>query len=161
MLWWHIGTAYEQIAVIVTDTALVQVIPGVDEFIIDEFSSGQPLDLALVEGDAKRAHAKVIPFPIEARAEGGCTASVELRSRTGRLFLIVLSGFAPGEPVHTSHSYGTELLEGERLASPRGVLQIPMLFDPSDEGAVSLTATGRTCSVTVPFQVGTAAIDRP
>jgi len=161
-LWLQRGTEYQQLPVILTDAGVVQVDPGVDEFAVLGFVSGQPLDLALVAiGSGERAQAKVVPFPIEARGQGGCFASAELESEKGRLFLITLHGFGAGESVHVEDRFGTEVVSGDHVASPQGELQFPILFGPFDNGEATLTATSIRCSVTLTYRVGKNAIDSP
>lgn len=158
-LWWKRGQEYGRFEVAVTSSGIVQVHEETDVFAITEFVSGEPLDLALVApGSGERAQAKVIPFPIEARGQGGCSASAEIQSETGHLFLITLSGFVAGETVHVESRLGEEVLATDPVASPLGELQCPILFEPPDTGKATLTATGSRGSVTLTYSVGKSAL---
>lgn len=159
LLWWKRGQEYGRFAVAVTPSGIVLVHPETDVFAISEFVSGEPLDLALVAPDSGgRAQAKVVPFPIEAQGPGGCSASAEIQSETGHLFLITLRGFVAGETVHVESCLGEEVRAIDSVASPQGELQFPLLFDPADTGESTLTATGRSGSVTLIHHVGKSAI---
>jgi hypothetical protein len=159
LLWWKRGQEYGRFVVVVSTSGIVLVRPDTDVFAISEFVSGESLDLALVSVDSGgRAQAKVVPFPIEARGPGGCSASAEIQSETGDLFLVLLRGFVAGETVHVESRLGEEVRVIDHVASPQGELQFPLRFDPADTGEATMTATGRNDSVTLTYHVGKTAI---
>ena len=159
LLWWKRGQEYGRFAVAVSTSGVVLLRPDTDVFAISEFVSGEPLDLALVSADAGgRAQAKVVPFPIEAQGPGGCSASAEIQSETGDLFSISLRGFVAGESVHVESRLGETVRALDLVASPQGELQFPLRFDPADTGETTLTAAGRSASVTLTYSVGKSAI---
>ena len=125
------------------------------------FAEGHPLDVALVsEGAGKRAHAKVVPIPLRADGTGGCSASAELQSETGLLFLINLKGFLPGEAVKIQSQYEKEIASSTKAASQSGELAFPVLFGKGDRGTASITATTDRCTLRLEYKVGRDAIVR-
>jgi hypothetical protein len=125
------------------------------------FTDGHPLDVALVSGNTmKRAHAKVTPIPVRVDGTNGCSASAELQSETGLLFLVNLTGFVPGEEVQVLSQYKKEAGRVAHTASPSGTLSFPVLFGRGDSGTASLTATTERCAVKLEYKVGNTAIVR-
>lgn len=163
-LWRRIGTEYEEYTVTLNEKGLVQVggRPGEDppdSFGIIGFHLGEAFDLALVSKTTnKRAQAKVIPFPIQAQGNGGCSGSVELASKTGHLFLISFQGFQPGEEVEVRSRYKKENIGSKLTASEGGEIRLPLLFGKRDRGKATATATGKNCTVSLEYKVGRDAL---
>jgi hypothetical protein len=125
------------------------------------FAEGHPLDVALVsEGGGKRAHAKAVPIPLRAEGNEGCSASAELQSETGLLFLVNLKGFLPGEVVQIQSQYKKEVASSTKPASQSGELAFPVLFGKGDRGTASLIATTDRCTVKLEYKVGDDALVR-
>ncbi len=123
-LWWHRGADYEPIAIRLTDAGVVQVSPGVDDFAIVGFVSGQPIDMALVSaGSGDRAQAKVVPFPIEAQGTGGCSRPERpcmRRITSGRRYSLPITWLRRGERSN-SRSFSGLPTGARRRSLPRRV----------------------------------------
>ena len=155
VLWRKSGSSYTRSPATIDESGTVRV-AGSRTITIARLVPGAALDIALVSGD-RRAHAKTIPFPIEAR-EANCSASVELVTQSGLLFLITFRGFQPGEGVtiHTMHNY---FGLGKRVsASARGEIRFPVSFGPGDRGTATVTAAADSCTVSVQYKVGRDAM---
>ena len=146
------------------DEGLAVITPGgggAKGLLLAGFADGHPLDIALVSDVAdKRAHAKVVPIPLRADGTGGCSASAELQSETGLLFVINLKGFLPGETVKMQSQYKKEVASSAKTASQSGELAFPVLFGKGDRGTASITATADRCTVSLEYKVGRDAIVR-
>ncbi len=155
VLWRKSGSSYTRSPATIDESGTVRV-AGSDRTAIGRLVPGEALDIALVSGD-RRAHAKTIPFPIEAR-EANCSASVELVTESGLLFLITFRGFQPAEGVtiDTMHNY---FGYGKRVsASARGEVRFPVSFGPGDRGTATATALADSCTVSIEYKVGRDAI---
>ncbi len=155
VLWRKSGSSYTRRPATIDESGTVRV-AGSDRTAIGRLVPGEALDIALVAGD-KRAHAKTIPFPIEAR-EANCSASVELVTESGFVFVITFSGFQPGEAVQITSQYKKERNVITVPASKRGEVRFPVLFGPGDRGTAIATATVRGCTVSVQYKVGNDAL---
>jgi hypothetical protein len=125
------------------------------------FTDGHPLDVALVSDNTmKRAHAKAIPIPVRIDGTNGCSASAEVQSESGLLFLISLTGFMPGEAVQVRSQYKKEVGQNTHTASPSGTVAVPILFGRGDSGTASLTATTDRCTVKLEYKIGSDAVVR-
>ena len=185
-LWVKRGTKYLKLRATVTDQGIVQFKLGQDTFgafvvmaylrdrglavftpgeggskglLLAGFAEGHPLDVALAsEGSGTRAHAKVVPIPLRADGTGGCSASAELQSETGLLFIINLGGFLPGEAVQIQSQYKKKVASSTKAASQSGDLAVPVLFGKGDRGPASLTAGTERCTVRLEYKVGSDAL---
>lgn len=143
-------------------------------FAIGGYVLGEALDLAIFTRDgAKRAHAKVIPFPIEARGNGLCSAFAEAVVTAGRGFAVVGEGFAPGEQVRFQSEYspvmrrtfgikvgvGKKLVEDSLAAAADGTVYRFTEFSGTLGGTVTHTVTGSSCRVSLTHKVGKDAIE--
>ena len=154
-LWWKMGLEYNEIPVTIDDNGEVQMLEKTTFFTIDGFAAGEAFDLALISRTSnKRAQAKVIPFPIQAQGNDGCTASVELLSKTGHLFLITLKGFESGEEIQITSEFKDEKLVGTKKLTETGELRMPILFGTGDRGKATVTAVGNKCTVKLEYNVG-------
>ena len=159
-LWWKMGLEYNEISVTIDDNGEVQMLEKTTFFTIDGFAAGEAFDLALISRTSnKRAQAKVIPFPIQAQGTDGCTASVELLSKTGLLFLITFKGFEPEEKIQVTSEYKDEKLMGSYKVTEVGELKFPILFGKGDRGKATVTAEGKKCTVKLEYNVGEDALE--
>lgn len=157
-MWNKRGTEFSRLPASVNDAGLVQ-LGELDLLAAGDFATGQPLDVALVSATTgKRAHAKWMPFPIEAHGTGGCSISMSLESESGLLWFVRLRGFEPGEDVQITSEYKSETLTSTHEASDRGEIGFPTLFGRGDRGLATLTATGKNCSVSLQYKIGRDAI---
>ena len=159
-LWWKKGTVYIELPATLSSSEGHIQIGGVDYLAIANYVPGQALDLAIVSKSTdKRAHAKVSPFPVQAQGDGDCSASAEITTKSGLLFVFSLRGFQPGEEVQITSRYKgeTRLIPGK--ASERGeILGLPGLFEIGSSGKAILTAKGRDCTVSLDYNIGKDAL---
>ena len=128
-------------------------------FLFGGFVLGEALQLALHSNTTgKRAFAKVLLFPIEVQAAGGCAASAELLSPEGYVFAITFRGFTPGEEVEVVSFYKKEKIPHALKASERGDFSLPVMFGPGDKGKATISAKGRTCVVSLEYKIGRDAL---
>lgn len=159
-LWRRIGTGYARMPAVLDSAGVVQVLPGVSTTMVGGFVAGEALDVALVsERTSARAHAKSIPFPIEASGDGDCRAAAELLSKTGHLFLLTFSGFGAGEDVQTTVRFKKADKSAGMTADEHGGFRVPMLYERRDKGTASASAVGSTCAVTLEYRVGDDAME--
>ncbi len=124
-----------------------------------DYAKGQAIDFAVVSQDGtKRAHAKVIPFPIEARGTGRTRASGELIAAGGRMFLFTFAGFNPDEEVQVTSRYQGESHDEITQASAQGGFEYPVYIGGRPRGQATLTAKGRSGTVTIRYNVGRDAM---
>jgi hypothetical protein len=125
---------------------------------VSGYVPGEAVEIAFFTRDgSKHAQAKVFPFPIEARGEGGCQATVQAVRTGGRAFAILLQGFNVGEEVQVL----ARLKKKEDKASVRyegKPLLLRATFASKDRGEVAYTAMSKSCSVTVSFKIGKDAV---
>lgn len=141
--------------------ATIRASSGVNVLLLAGFADGHPLDVALVSDDfSKRAHAKAVPIPLRKEAAGGCSASAELQSETGLLFLLILQGFRPQEAVHLQSERRNEVLRDTVTASDIGAIRFPVLFGRGERGTARFIATTSGCSVTLEYKIGVDALVR-
>lgn len=159
-LWWRRGTDYIKIPVTLNENQQVKISPNTANSIsIGEFVPGEAVDIALVGNSTKvRAHAKVVPFPIEAKGDGDCSANAEILSESGFLFLIYFKGFQSEEEVQIISQYKAELISSSSKADQNGEIKFPVLFGPPDRGPARATAKGKNCTVTLEYNVGKDAL---
>ncbi|MBZ5681464.1 MAG: hypothetical protein LAO24_15295 [Acidobacteriia bacterium] len=116
---------------------------------------GEPIRWALVSEDATtKAFAVVVPFPLESHGKGECTASARLESPTGLVFLLSFSGFQPGEPIDVTSEFKSESKKATQQASAQGTTEMPVLFGEGDKGKAKVTASSKTCEVSLSYKVG-------
>ena len=158
-LWWRRGTSYQELPVTLSSEGEVQ-LPGLGSGLsIGNYVPGQALDIAIVSKTTdKRAHAKVIPFPVHAQGDGGCSASAEVASESGLLFVFSLRGFQPGEEVQITSRYRSETKTTPGKASERGETALPVLFERGSNGKATLMAIGRNCTVSLDYNIGKDAL---
>jgi hypothetical protein len=122
------------------------------------FVPGEAVEIAFFTRDgSKHAQAKAFPFPIEARGEGGCRATVQAVRTGGGAFAILLQGFTAGEEIQVV----ARLKKKEDKASIRcedKPLLLRATFAPKERGDVTYTAMGKSCRVTISFKVGKDAV---
>ncbi len=158
-LWLKTGMDFDKLPASVTADGQVAVPDMGPGFLIRGYVPGQAFDLTLVsDASGKFAHARTIPFPIEARGTGGCSISVSVESESGHLFFAILQGFEAGEEVQITSQYKSESTRSSHAASERGDIGFPILFGRGDRGTATLTATGNNCTVSLRYNVGEDAI---
>ncbi|MFN8498682.1 MAG: hypothetical protein U0641_12590 [Anaerolineae bacterium] len=130
-------------------------------FITTRFVRGEPLAVAAMSDDGSvKGYGVVIPFPIEATGDGGCRMGAELMSTDGTKWAMYGEGFEPGEDVAVT----MQLPKGKPdrftdKANADGTLDEGLSADM--EGAFSITAQGRSCTVTLEFPWGKAGMQHP
>jgi hypothetical protein len=160
-LWQRFGAKHGELPFPVTMSSKGAIQVAGNDLLIVDFVPGQALDIALVsKTTGKRAHAKVIPFPVQAKGDSGCTISAEVATETGYLFLFSLTGFQPGEEVQTTSRFRDESKTGFGKASERGETSFPVLFEIGSFGKATLSAAGKNCSVSLDYNVGKDALVR-
>ena len=118
-------------------------------------AAGEPISWALVSATTnKRAYARAVIVPIESHSAEGCSASAELVTPSGFVFLVTFRGFAPGEEVATTSEFKKENKSSAGHADDKGVLAFPVLFGEGDHGKARATAAGKSCKVALEYQVG-------
>jgi len=128
-------------------------------FLFGGFVLGEALQMAVHSNTTgKSAFAKVILFPIEAQAAGGCAAAAELLSPDGYAFVITFRGFTPGEEVEVVSLYKKEKIPHALKASERGELSQYVMFGPGDKGKARISAKGKACQVSLEYKVGKDAL---
>jgi len=138
--------------------------PGSDilieiSFQIENFAPGQPLDIALVsENPGKRAHGKIIPFPINAEGTCDCSADVELTSMSGLYFLITFKGFQPEEEVKITNRLGLCTVISTIDATEEGKIYYIAGFAQRTRGKARITARAKDRSVSLEYNVGKDAV---
>ena len=159
-LWLKNGTEYSEPPFTLSSNGVVYFLKSTtDFFMIGGYVLGQALDLALYSKTTnKRAHAKVIPFPIQAQGIGGCSASAEIMSESGFVFLIRFQGFQPKQEVEILSQYKKEKAPKTVTASERGQIQLPIMFGPGDRGTATATATSKDCTVSLQYKIGKDAL---
>lgn len=122
---------------------------------------GEPANFALVSTDTDqtvKAFAHFVPFPLQAKGDGGCSLSMELLSPIGRLFGVIGEGFKPDEEVTTVSRSGGEILEEKQKATADR--RFAAFIDPgvigSAGGSASFQASGEACEVILNYEWGTA-----
>jgi len=134
---------------------------GPKALLLAGFAEGHPLNMAVVsEGSGNRAQAKVVPIPLRAEGNAGCSAEAELQSETGLLFLITFRGFRPEEVVRIDSRYERDEISSTISASETGEVAFPVLFERRDRGEAAATATTDACTVTLEYNVGADALVR-
>ena len=156
-LWWKRAASYSELPATIGADGTVKVL-SMPSLVIEDYVPGQSLDVALASGN-NRAHAKTIPFPIEAK-EGGYWASVELMTETGLLFQITFGGFQPGEKVEIASQYKDERAVKTVETSRKGEVVFPVLFGRGDRGTAIARAAGSSGAVSIQYKVGRDALVR-
>ncbi|NIR44210.1 MAG: hypothetical protein GWN99_08810 [Gemmatimonadetes bacterium] len=158
-LWRRIGGVFEPLpASVNTDGAVI--LAGFSEtFTVGGFVPGEPLDVALVsQTSGLRAHAKTIPFPIEATSAEGCTLAVEVLAPSGLVFLITLRGFDVGSTVTTVSEFGDERFEQTDTVPPAGEVKHLVKFGSGSQGKATFEARDESCEVSLEYGVGPDAM---
>jgi hypothetical protein len=155
-LWWKRGPEFQELPATVSEDGTV-LIGGMDVLAASGLTMGQAIDVALASGE-RRAQAKIIPFPIEARS-GVLWASAEIMSDTGLLFLITMGGFEPAEKVEVTSEFKSESLTDIMEASPTGEIAFPVRFSAGDAGTAVAVATGTVGSILLEYLVGEDALE--
>jgi len=157
-VWRKKGVEYTEIPVTLSQEGVVRMSKS-DQFAIGGFVPGQALDLALYSRTAnKRAHAKAIPFPIQAQGTGRCWASAEIMSESGFVFLLRFQGFQPKQEVEIVSQYKKERKPQTVTATERGEVRFPVMFGPPDRGPATAIATSKDCSVSLQYNIGKDAL---
>lgn len=159
VLWQKIGGKYRRYEPGIGADGTVQIIPGIDAMMLGGYLRGQSFDIALVnETTNERAHAKVTPFPIAARGDGGCAASAEIQSLSGLLWLVSLAGYDAAEPVKITSATRKQTLTDDVTASEKGDIAFPILYPKRSRGKAQVTAEGSSgCKVTLEYAIGKGA----
>lgn len=159
VLWRRIAGAYEPMPASV-DAEGVVVLLGSETFTTGILVRGEPLDLALAsETSGARAHAKTIPFSIEAMSPAGCALAAEVLARTGLAFLMTLRGFDPGTVVTTIGEFADDRFELVDTIPPTGVARQVISFNPGSDGTATVSARGGGCEVSLEYAVGPDAME--
>jgi len=158
-LWWKKGALYDELPAAVDADGRIRTL-GLDELWIDGYVPGQAVDLAIAaKGTDKRAHAKVIPFPVQARGKGGCSVSAEVETGSGLLVVFSLKGFKPGEDVQTTNQHKNKTTTIPGKASERGeIAALPVQFEQESSGKAILKAKGKRCTVSLTYTIGKDAL---
>lgn len=108
------------------------------------------------DGSAKAA-AEITPVPIEAVGNGGCRLTVRPLLANGQAFSIIGERFQPGDEIKTVSTSSGKVMEGH--ADNKGgnlkFVVFPAVAGQSG-GDASLTASDKSCSVTVRYAWGDA-----
>ena len=157
-VWRKLGTEYSKLPATLGADGTVQIF-GAGAMMLGGQWRGLAFDIAVIEeATGRRVHGKIIPFPITARGAGGCKGNAEIVTNTGRVWLITLSGFAPGETVSLSSTYKKETVRSEHVASEAGEIGFPILYPKRAKKKARVTAEGSLgCSLTLEFAVGKSA----
>ncbi len=122
-------------------------------------AAGEPISWALVSATTnKRAYARAVIVPIESHSAEGCSASAELVTPTGFVFLVTFRGFAPGEDVALTSEFKKENKPSMGRADDKGVVAFPVLFGEGDHGKAKATAAGKICKASLEYSVGPDAL---
>jgi hypothetical protein len=108
------------------------------------------------DGTAK-AFAEITPVPIQAVGNGGCRLTVKPMMAAGEAFSIIGEGFQPGQEIKTVAVSSGQSMEGH-ADNKNGNLKMvvfPAVTGQSG-GDASLTASDKSCSVTVHYAWGNA-----
>jgi hypothetical protein len=129
---------------------------------LSDYVRGEPGEFGTISTDqAVRAFTRVIPIPIESRANNeSCRLSVELISPRATAFGITGEGFEPNETITTRSQSNNEILDAKHQASKDGkfgVLLFPAVVGQKS-GTEKYTAVGKSCEVTVQFEWGPSAL---
>lgn len=112
--------------------------------------------MASDDGSAK-ASLEVTPFPIQSIGKGGCRLTVKPMLANGQAFSIIGEGFKPGDEIRTVSTSSGKVMQGH--ADNKGgnlkIVVFPAVAGQSG-GDASLTASDKSCSVTVRFAWGDA-----
>ena len=120
---------------------------------------GESVDFALRSQDgATAAYARVVPHPVEAKADG-CVLSSRVVGTSFRSVAISGSGFVAGEQVRTVSVSGEESIAGTETVSPDGTMLVMML--PAAKGAArggeaTYEVAGSRCTVKLNYKWGKA-----
>ncbi len=126
---------------------------------VGKMAAGEPISWALASATTgKRAYARAVIVPIESHSAEGCSASAELRSPSGFVFLVTFRGFAPGEEVEITSQFKDENKPLTVHADDKGLTSFPVLFGEGDHGKAKATAAGKGCKVSLEYQVGPDAL---
>ena len=116
--------------------------------------------VAVASEDYKTAaFARVIPYPIAAR-DGSCSISLEMISMFGNRFIVVGSGFPPGEDVDIeSHASGAVSRKRERVYAD-GALPMDVVSHGSlgADALARYAVKARTCGPALEYRWGEAAV---
>ena len=122
---------------------------------------GEPSNFALFSTDIDqtvKAFVQIVPFPLQAKGDGGCSLSMVLLSPKGRRFGFLGKGFKPNEEVTTMSRSGFEGLEKKQSASNEG--KFVTIIEPgvigSTGGTASFQASDEACEVILNYEWGTA-----
>ncbi|MCH7806826.1 MAG: hypothetical protein IH995_06745 [Proteobacteria bacterium] len=159
--WWKRSGEYYKLEVELGADGTVRFLGAtIDTTILGGYLRGQAFDIAVVdEATDRRAHAKIIPFPITAESNGGCTGNAEIITKTGRVWLIALSGFGAGETVSVTSVQKKETLKSHLVASEAGEIGFPILYPKRAKGKAQVIAEGSLgCNLTLEFAIGKSAL---
>ncbi len=158
-LWQKTGGQFQKLKPGILADGTVQLIPGIDSMMLGGYIRGQSFDIALVdEATNKRAHAKITPFPITAKGDGGCKASAEVITKSGLVWVITLTGYGAGEQVRITSVSKKETLTDDLAASETGEIAFPILYPKRSKRNAQVTAEGsRGCNVSLDFAIGKSA----
>ncbi len=154
-LWNRHGSSCVKLRAAVQADGVVKVL-GMDTLMIEDYVSGQPLELVLTSGGSS-AKAKTVPFPIETQS-GDYQMSVEILSETGSLFFVTGTGFQPREEVEVVTEFAGEPIATRIAASPTGNVGFPVSNQKGDDGTMRATIKGPNGSVSLEFGIGEDAL---
>jgi hypothetical protein len=120
--------------------------------------TGEFIRFTLISDDGTaKASAEITPVPIQAVGKGGCRLTVKPMTVTGEAFSIIGEGFQPGQEIKTLANSSGKVMEGH--ADNKGG-NLKMVIFPAmagqSGGNASLTASDKSCSVTVRYAWGSA-----
>ena len=128
-----------------------------------DYSKGEPFEVAVISSDKKiKTFAKAYPIPIEAR-EGNCRIWMELISPDGNAFVVQGEGFQPEKELTTTSRSDGEVIESKVKVGSDGTFGAGLLpaVEGKKSGTASYTVVSGSCSLTLEYEWGAAAFEKP
>jgi hypothetical protein len=127
---------------------------------VGDFKRGEWVEVGLIATDSTvKAFTKIVPFPIEAK-DKSCRVWAELVDPDGKIFTVSGEGFPANAELSTaSRSEGEAMSETVKTgdAGDFFIILLPSVIG-KQSGTVTYTASGKTCTVTLSFNWGRAAL---